>query len=388
MSGLRISSTIVLAGVFHATVCFASLHQVWQINLAASVRKAEGRAVKAVGVTALRFSPDGRRIAVAVAGYRGSYATRLLIVDAESPQNAILQFELRAHATADDEFRVTTPPVIAWSPDGTALIAGSDVFELRAAKSCTMPGIGVAGWVTSDEAVAYASEPNRLEFFDADCHSRRVWQLNGVGWDLLDISPDHGLVALLKKTSAIATSSADIVVGNVKTDEFVQRWPSKGRGYIARFTDDGKIICVGEGGDHTAPPELHPQCMDVDSGKTVAQATNILGGGPFAAADRVSRIVASDHRASWNFLFHEADTVLKRRVVWDIHANREIASWKPERESFDTGGPRQQKRNFMFAISPDGQYIAEGGNGILRLSKIEAGTGQIAKTFSFKSRGQ
>ena len=120
---------------------------------------------------------------------------------------------------------------------------------------------------------------------------------------------------------------------------------------------------------------LHPRLLHVawkfDSGRVIAEAVSIKGGAAFSAAQRAARIVASDHRASWNILFREDDSVLRRRVVWDVRKNEEVASWKPGMQTYDNGGPRPRKDPFMFAISPDGEYIAEGGNGVLRLYRIE-----------------
>jgi len=40
-------------------------------------------------------------------------------------------------------------------------------------------------------------------------------------------------------------------------------------------------------------------------------------------------------------------------------------------QSYTLLGPKLFKDAFMFTISPDGDYIPEAGNGILRLYKIE-----------------
>jgi hypothetical protein len=40
-------------------------------------------------------------------------------------------------------------------------------------------------------------------------------------------------------------------------------------------------------------------------------------------------------------------------------------------QSYDIGLEPVKKEWFAFTMSPDGQFIAEGGNGVLRLYKID-----------------
>ena len=114
-------------------------------------------------------------------------------------------------------------------------------------------------------------------------------------------------------------------------------------------------------------------CADVDTGATLAESDKIKGGLPIFAADRASRIVAHDYgTARIPFTRGETGDVLKRRVVWDFRTGKELASWGPDTQEWvDSGIPMRIREPFRVAISPDGQYIAEGGNGILRLFTIE-----------------
>jgi hypothetical protein len=70
-----------------------------------------------------------------------------------------------------------------------------------------------------------------------------------------------------------------------------------------------------------------------------------------------------------HFDIEPAPTV-RRRVVWDLSDKREIASWKPHE-----GRPYNQ----LFyvhpyqdcTLSPDGHLVAEGGNGVVRLYRLD-----------------
>jgi hypothetical protein len=376
----RSFGALLLALCSLASARAGDLRKLWELNLETPVRTAEGHEVDRIGVTALRFSPDGSRIAVAVTGYLRTHATRLLVVDVQDALHPIQQLVLDLGTIASDsDVLGSRPPAIAWSPGGNTLMTGSDLFKLQDGSKCKIPGgIDSGGWVAPERAIAYENgKPNTLEFFDPNCHPAGVWNLGGTEWHLLDVSADRGLVAMLQVTGTAAKYSADLVVADATSKRIIQRWPELETGYIARFADSGRILCAGEGGDYSAPPEIHPRCMDVDTGKQIAEAANIMGGVAFATAEHTGRVIASDHRASWNFLYHEADTVLKRRVVWDVKDNVEIASWKPKMQLYDVG-PKPIRRPDMFAISPDGKFIAEGGNGTLTLYKLEAGSGELA----------
>lgn len=111
------------------------------------------------------------------------------------------------------------------------------------------------------------------------------------------------------------------------------------------------------------------------SGKTIAEASSFRGG-VIAGAENASLILADDIRTV-RVPFGEPGehgTMLKRRLVWDFQTNKELVSWGPSTQTYDvydrTGHAEQVKEAFRVAISPDGRFIAEGGNGSLHLYEI------------------
>ncbi len=86
---------------------------------------------------------------------------------------------------------------------------------------------------------------------------------------------------------------------------------------------------------------------------------------------RAKRAILSEY--GWRIYFEGWETEmgsLKRWVVWDFGTGKEIASLKPKWQSDGVGG-HEMKEPFRLAISPDGQYVAEGGSGILHLYKVK-----------------
>jgi hypothetical protein len=100
----------------------------------------------------------------------------------------------------------------------------------------------------------------------------------------------------------------------------------------------------------------------------------INGGLPIATANLSTRIVGSDLRRVFRFT-DESGVRLEARVVWDFQTGEEIARWSPKAQKFETDvagkSPRSDQDVFRFDISPDGKYVAEGGNGWVYLYELQ-----------------
>jgi len=377
MQSKTILSALLLAVAFDLNLLGGSLHKVWELNLKEAMQNSGGGVSGRPGVTALRFSPDGSRIALGTEGYHSvtDALIRLMVVDVEHPSNRIQQFKIGGIAS-DSELLGDRPPAIAWSPAGDLVLAGSDLVRIQDGSICRIPGGMGDGFLGPGGIVVFAlhdsGAPSRLDLFDSNCRLSGSWEPEGE-WIPGSVSSERGFVSALRKTGRRGILPEELLVVDPVARKVIRSWPTAQTGYASRFADHGKVLCAGYSGpdafDETVVP---PRCMDVDSGEKIAEARGIIGGFPFSAAEDASRIIASDRRASWNFLFRENDNVLRRRVVWDFRRGSEVASWRPETQSYNLPGLIPPvKESFVFAISPDGQYVAEGGNDILRLYKIE-----------------
>jgi hypothetical protein len=113
-------------------------------------------------------------------------------------------------------------------------------------------------------------------------------------------------------------------------------------------------------------------CRSADTGREIGETPGD-GDEPIAAAALATRIVVSNYRRKKIPFDYEYQSTLARHYVWDFGTGRELASWSPESQTYPNvfSPPKQITVPFRFAISADGQYVAEGGNGKLRLYKIE-----------------
>jgi hypothetical protein len=90
------------------------------------------------------------------------------------------------------------------------------------------------------------------------------------------------------------------------------------------------------------------------------------------------RVVISDYAKKLDWIdlrWHSGS--LRKRVVWDFHSGREIVRWQPKEQKVfirQLAGVRPaipRTQPYRFDISPDGEYIVEGGAGTISLYKIQ-----------------
>lgn len=136
------------------------------------------------------------------------------------------------------------------------------------------------------------------------------------------------------------------------------------------YLDAASAVC----GQSLSPTEKHyaahpdiVRCFDLNSGKMIAEK-HVETGRFSAGGTRISTDVVKTHYpANWRvslagFLdVNEPDEKrrFQRRIVWDIRAQSELASWKPK------------SGHSAFALSEDGKLLAEGDAGSVQLYRVE-----------------
>ena len=373
----------LLAATFAASLHAGNLRKIWELDLGAEIKGPDASQGVQPGILAVRFSPDGKRIAVAGNPYRlgQPVMSRLIVVQVSNPRENIQRFGI---GLADDSefFGPGGPPAVAWSPAGDFILAGLNLVHLKDGATCEIPNSLGHGFLGADRLIAEVllgiekgTALSRIELFDSECKSTGNWQPQYQEWAIRDVSPERGLVSMtggMRARGFEEDPTVELAVLDPVARKVLRSWSATRSGYESRFADHGHVLCAGDdGADLYKDRKVPPRCMDVDTGEMIAEARGIVGGAPFSAAEHGSRIVASDHGSTFNLRFREYDPVLKRRVVWDFRRNVEIVSWKPDMQTYTLFGGKPAKDPFRFAISPDGEYVAEGGNGILRLYKIE-----------------
>jgi hypothetical protein len=325
-------------------------------------------------VFALRFSADGKRLAIIADVYRkaGELISHLAIVSVGQPLDGAVRFEV---APVADEEESPASPDFGWSQDGAVVVAGETVVRVAQGNTCELPTRGVllqGGLLVGTPTARYPAAPQsgHLTTYDASCAVRETWGV-GENWAVRAASAARGLL-LMEPLPPLGEPAIDerILVDPV-LKRILRRFGPEMAGGV--FAQDGKVLCAG------TRPSGHGKfplsCYDADNGSKIAQADRINGGAPIAAARDASRVVASDVRVKpFLFLDYNQDDYTARRVVWNFRSGKELAAWRPQRQRYDfptPQGPKSASEYFRFAISPNGQYVAEGGNGIVSLYKIE-----------------
>jgi hypothetical protein len=282
-------------------------------------------------------------------------------------------FEIGAGVNEHDDVSAD----FGWSSSGRAIYAGESIINLDEGSVCHV--LGRVQLVADDLGVAddrtpwdWAALASRLRLFNAQCQATGAWEVPGK-WAIVDVSPDRGLLSVAKIVGF--PNKAEDLIADPLARRIVQRW-SGARQPGGQFADRGRAICSGS--DAGAADRAPVTCWEADSGKKIGEAPTINGGDPIAPALHVGRVVASDYRRRKTPFSYEYTEIFKRRVLWDFRAGREVVSWRPRFQTWDfqlDPDPSKPSKHvdepFRFALSPDGEYVAEGGNGRVYLYKVE-----------------
>jgi len=345
------------------------LRKVWEVDLKKSVQMKDGG--PNLPIFALRFSPDGRKLAVIadMLGARGTETSRLLVLDWDHPVAGIKEFKVRFGAKNSEGGQLGLN--FGWSPSGEIIYAAESVVNVGSGRTCE--GQRVALFIRDDLAISRvgpfspSSDPSHFAFFDAESQEHGRWEVPE-GWIIDDVSTDRGLLSIWK---TVNNRDPESLVVDPFARKVLQRWP--GRPGQAKFADSGKAIC--RGGDVWAANRVPAVCWSVDTGQEIARTPRANGIEPIATAARATRVVVSDYRRQRKILSEDPyGKAFTGRVVWDFGTGKELVSWHPEDQTYGLAflaSPRLTTEPVRFTISPDGQYIAEGGSGIIRLYKVE-----------------
>jgi hypothetical protein len=271
-----------------------------------------------------------------------------IVIQAQNPRAAVKQFEF------------STLSHFGWSPDGQMIVSGIGVIHLADGKTCSLPeGTFNPVFISNDRLIAAFPEQKGLRFYDSNCQKQEWWEVPEE-WTILDVSADRGLLSVGAGVLSLPISLEALIV-----DPFsrmvIHRAVGNGGFFGGKFADSGKAICQLK------------SCWDVDTLKKIGEAPTVNQARSPDTAAHASRVLIEDGADERIAPFFPREWVLKRKVVWDFLSGKELVSWHPKSLTYDSCflDATRLRKPYPSAISPDGNYIAEGGKGFVRLYRIE-----------------
>ena len=360
----QVVATLLLYSVSFQAAAAGSLVKLWELDLSKWNNSRGRRNADNFPVAALSFSPDEKRIALTGTEKKeedGKLRGLLLIVGIGAPGVDAKSFEAAPMST-----------FLEWSPSGDAVVVNDLLVRLDAGMSCTVPN--TSGFISEDQLIAYkragpTRSSTRVTVYDKNCRPGKEWETSQ-RWNILDISMDRRLLLMNKHLEENLLVTPDD--GRVVRRWSVGAWPVwDGPG--GKFADNGAALC-NELSVDDAPKGKTLRCWNTDTGELIGNAPADYATGPFVTSRGSTRVVFSE-AGHMRGLVPDWDThPYKGAVVWDYATGERLASWRPQTQTWIELGLRPPKKitePSKFAISADGQFIAEGGNGKLTVYRVQ-----------------
>jgi WD40 repeat protein len=341
---------VKLAGAFLAVIplAFGGMEKVWEVRI--------GRGGQ---ITTLAFSPDGKQLAVA-AGARsrtrgGQAPTQVLLLNPENPGDQSKRFDVAPCASP-----------LTWAPSGGALLVCDTIVKIADGSSCDSHppdlrdvngGLSPAVWIDPRHLLQLSA------LFDTDCARSGSWAPVSKGtpgkWGIADTAPDRGWALIWRRVGVRPNESDAYSVEDIRSRELIGKPVS----LTAQFLP--KAIFVPGERAWCGWTERRPRCWSVESGKEI-HLSSALGGLEFKSAAALSpRAIVEHWGISHGFLSDLFPATLKRRAVYDFSSQAIVASWEIVPHTLDL-----TQEPDSCAISPDGQFVAESGDGVVRLYRL------------------
>ena len=362
----RLLGALVLLCISLQGAAAGSLVKLWELDLGKWNKSAGGIADK-VPVEALSFSPDGKWIALTSAEAKGEgreSTALLLVARVGAPEEGVKSFEVPWGGMVPD-----------WSSSGDAIVVNSVLIQLETGASCGLPSI--VRFISQDQIIGQrrAAPPSRatqFTIFGRNCRPGGEWK-TPEEWYVTDVSVERQLLLVNKPLEENLLVDPD-------DGRVVRRW-SRGAwplwdGPGGQFADNGKALC-GELSVDDAPKGKTMRCWNTDTGELIGNAPADYATGPFVTSRSSTRVVFSEVGLVRGLIPDWDMHPYKGAVVWDYATGERLASWRPRTQTWTELGlrpPRKIAEPSKFAISADGQFVAEGGNGKLTVYKLEEKT--------------
>jgi hypothetical protein len=366
---VRVSFLVVLASLL--ALGSTPLHPVWEVRLADKLAEPAGwTAARGHPVLALVFSPDGSKLAATMDDHyaAGGFKTNLLVLDAQNPQGLFRQFDIE-----------TCGNFLAWAPEGNALLVCGTVARLDDGSSCDLfrsplerafgNGLNFIYWLATDRLIR-----SDRSTADLSCRPLGTWETQGK-WAVAGTLPAKGWILLgqsVQRTIRVKTlpynyyaigdrDSHALTSGIFLADTYGDGSPI--------MTPGAEAVCITV--SHPGQSKWTLGCRSLPKGSAIPIPKDLAEYVITQASNNSSVVVAERFGYHAWSLFREVPDYLNLLVV-DVRSGHRLASLKPRMQP-GNGATLSNIQNwyFQYALSPGGRFLAEGGNGDLRLFQLQ-----------------
>lgn len=324
-----------------------SLRQVWEFRLPG------GQVVLDLG-----FSPDGSQLAVTT-------DAQLLILDVQNPTNAPRQFDLN-----------TCGNHLAWSPDGNALLVCGHVVRLDTGSSCDLARNSLERTMGNLSNNFFWLSTNQLirgdrTTTDLACQPLEPWQAESK-WHVAGTEPTRGWIVLRQWVQRTASNGSTQPYNSYAIANRDSHALTSGLFLIDTFGDN---TVVAPGASAVCSTVYHPGqskptlgCWNMPNGSSIPVAAELKDYVITRASERSAVVVAERPKYDfWGSFFGEIPDYFNL-IVFDIGSGHRLASLKARRQHVASSN----LRNWFFysALSANGDLLAEGGDGHVRLLQL------------------
>jgi hypothetical protein len=342
-----------------------AMQQVWSTKLGQLVREPPGwMKVGHHETGAVAFSPDNKVIAVTLAhGFRvaGSSEhdnTHLLLIDVQSPEASVRQFDLPGTCGVD----------LAWNQDGGALLVCGTLLRLADGAVCLVSShagparyfrVNTGFWLDPEHVIRWSGT-----ILDLACKEVGTWQLE-LHWRISAVAPSKGWIVVSHYEPGPKTVCEFGILDRASRQPFAG-WerPKSLCGVNPIFALGTGALCNNlAGGDKQS---LH--CWAVNGAKEISIPKQLRDYRLNQAAASSTFVVADQWRYDRFDWLGLSPPLPRRRVVLDLRSGKELSSWKPRLQN--STSPSVEDWPYHCAVTSGGEYLAESGDAELDLYRI------------------
>jgi WD40 repeat protein len=340
--------------------------EVWAVQVAQIIRDpGVGQGPEHYEIRSLAFSPDGKQLALMVND------SRLLILDVQSPETAARRFDLAGTCGA----RIT------WNDRGDALLVCGTIVRLSDGVNCDATGLKPADrkynlitafWLDSDHVV----RSHTGEILDLRCKPTGTWPL-APAWLIIDVVASKGWILLSHCEGQSPKKFYRYLLLDRTSRRALTGWPMRRVPYpssVATLAGGAEAFCF----------EFHDQndfkherliCREIEGDTKIPVSKPLCSYRLSEAAFSSTRVVAEnweemDHHWWEMFALTVGGHKLPvQRGIFDLRSGKLISSWKPRIQ--DSRSPYITDHPYQCALSPNGDFLAEGGNGGVELYRLD-----------------